>query len=91
MFDGGDRHNEAARAGLTVDEFREWSELNGTPLCGHVLPHGGVCRQVAGPAQLSPRAWLHLHRAGRCRSHRLVTGAHRLIGAIPRRTNYVIR
>ena len=70
MFDGGDQRDEAARAGLTVDEFREWSELNGTPLCGHVLPHGGVCRQVAGPAQLSPRAWLHLHRAGRCRSHR---------------------
>ena len=70
MFDGGDPRDEAARAGLTVDEFREWSELNGTPLCGHVLPHGGVCRHVAGPTQLSPRAWLHLHRAGRCRSHR---------------------
>ena len=27
MFDGGDRRDEAARAGLTVDEFREWSEL----------------------------------------------------------------
>src|ERR1700751_603024 len=70
MFDGGDQRDEPARAGLTVDEFREWSELNGTPLCGHELPHGGVCRQVAGPTQLSPRAWLHLHRAGRCRSHR---------------------
>jgi hypothetical protein len=70
MFDGGDQRDEAARAGLTVDEFREWSELKGTPLCGHVLPHGGVCRYVAGPSLLSPRAWLHLHRAGRCRLHR---------------------
>ena len=61
MFDGGDQRDEAARAGLTVDEFREWSELNGTPLCGHVLPHGGVCRQVAGPAQLSPRATARRH------------------------------
>ena len=33
MFDGGDQRDEAARAGLTVDEFREWSELNGTPKC----------------------------------------------------------
>ena len=32
MFDGSDPRDEAARAGLTVDEFREWSELNGTPL-----------------------------------------------------------
>jgi hypothetical protein len=62
MFDGGDERGEAARVGLSVDEYREWRELNGTPLCGHVFPHGGVCRQVAGPAKLSPRAWLHLHR-----------------------------
>jgi hypothetical protein len=26
-FDGGDQRDEAARAGLTVDEFQEWGEL----------------------------------------------------------------
>ena len=74
MFDGGDQRDEAARAGLTVDEFREWAELNGTPLCDPVLPHGGVCRQVAGPAPLSPRAWLHLHRAAAHIAHNRSTG-----------------
>ena len=40
MFDGGDERGEAARVGLSVDEYREWRELNGTPLCGHVLRRG---------------------------------------------------
>ena len=85
MFDGGDQRDEAARAGLTVDEFREWSELNGTPV---VRPCASSWRGVPTGRRAYAAIAACLASPASCRAMPLtspVTGA-RLIGAIPRPT-----
>jgi hypothetical protein len=53
----------------TADEYREWVECNGAPLCGERTKSGKLCRNQIGRIQQSPDNWREHHRSRACASH----------------------
>ena len=53
----------------TADEYREWIETNGTPLCSERTKSGHPCRQMVSRGQLDPAEWKQLHRNVACWMH----------------------
>jgi hypothetical protein len=59
----------ARHFGLTVDEYREWIELNGKALCGKLTKSGRPCNAAFG-FQLDVGEWKRRHRREACHAHR---------------------
>lgn len=55
--------------GMTVAQYVEWVELDGSPLCGANTQAGRPCKAVVGKIQLSSHEWLRLHREQYCKTH----------------------
>lgn len=59
----------ARHFGATVDEYREWIEFDGTPLCGHRTKAGKLCSLRCGRSQMIIRDFLAMHRVYACGVH----------------------
>jgi hypothetical protein len=56
--------------GVTVEQYHEWCDCDGRPLCSATTKSGKPCGQiVAGFGQLDARDFVTMHRAHRCRVH----------------------
>lgn len=55
---------------LTIAQYREWIDLEGTALCGSLTKAGKPCNRSLGHGmQLAAQEWLHLHRKRFCKQH----------------------
>lgn len=55
--------------GLTKEQYLEWLNLQGTPLCAATTRKGKPCKSVIRGFQLPPKDWLALHRNEYCWVH----------------------
>jgi hypothetical protein len=59
----------AKHFGMTVQEYREWVQLDGMPLCGTITKKGSFCRNPVGRIQMKAKEWLAKHRICYCTVH----------------------
>ena len=60
----------ARHFGLSVDEYLEWVELEGVPLCGAKTRTGSLCRNmISGGIQRRASEWKEAHRSDYCAVH----------------------
>jgi hypothetical protein len=59
----------AAYFGLTKEEYAEWVDLDGIPLCSCRTAKGTMCRATCGHSQLSADEWKARHRRLPCAVH----------------------
>jgi hypothetical protein len=55
--------------GLRPDQYTEYMEVDGAPLCGATTKKGAPCSVMLGPVQMDIGSWLSLHREQYCKSH----------------------
>jgi hypothetical protein len=58
----------------TIDEYREWAALDGTPLCSEQTKSGELCRNSISRSQREAADWKALHRTQPCTVHSQMTG-----------------
>ncbi len=59
----------AKQFGLSKEEYVEWIELHGQPLCGATTRKGKPCRSGLRGYHLSAGEWIKRHRADYCAAH----------------------
>jgi hypothetical protein len=62
--------NAARVFGLTIDEYIDWIETMGTPMCGARTAKDRPCGKAAGRMQMMAADWKREHRNARCALHR---------------------
>lgn len=59
----------ASSVGLSLTDYMEWVQTDGTPLCSTYTKRGKLCQNVLAPMQYLPSRWKLLHRKTQCTSH----------------------
>jgi hypothetical protein len=54
----------------TAEQYREWVESKGVPLCSERTRHGRLCKNGNGHIARSTKEWMKWHRADPCGLHR---------------------